>query len=44
MSVLTPEERRQVWLLLARIQTRALKQRGVKQAIPYPSDTPDNRD
>jgi DNA-binding MarR family transcriptional regulator len=44
MAVLTPEERRQVWLLLARIQTRALKQRGVKRPMPYPSSSPDNGD
>lgn len=42
MSVLTPEEQEQAWILLARIQTRALSWMGVKRAKPYPASSPDD--
>jgi len=41
MSVLSPEERRQAWLVLARIQTKALSQIGLKRARAYPASSPD---
>ncbi|OGO36699.1 MAG: hypothetical protein A2147_03450 [Chloroflexi bacterium RBG_16_57_8] len=40
MAVLTPEEQEQMWLLLARVRDKALKNLGVRGVETYPPSTP----
>ncbi len=42
VSALSLEEQRQAWLLLARLQTKAISQTGVKRPKPYPAPAPED--